>query len=246
MKKVQTLAEWGLLPSKLAKCKIPICTSCMFGKAIRKPWRTKPTKAYKPTTPAAPGQWDSSPNYEESLQRFGQGGNSICRPILGTELHTPTKEHRSYRDGRSQSRLRSILLTTRHPNRPLPFGQRNLCRHVIHEGRRSIRPSHIILWRERTLAEWSSRATHTHTTRNCSHHANTRKSSMADRNHQQFMAICLMHGKRYAQYHSRYERPTIPIRGLHWKPSPAQSTPLATFWMPRIRIRQKTCRRPAN
>jgi hypothetical protein len=56
MRKVQTMAEWGLLPRQLAKCKIPVCTSCMFGKAIRKPWRTKPTQAIKPQTATAPGK----------------------------------------------------------------------------------------------------------------------------------------------------------------------------------------------
>ena len=56
MRKVQTMAKWGLLPRRLEKCPIPVCTSCMFGKAIRQPWRTKPTKAHKPHTATAPGQ----------------------------------------------------------------------------------------------------------------------------------------------------------------------------------------------
>ena len=56
MRKVQTMAKWGLLPRRLEKCSIPVCTSCMFGKAIRQPWRTKPTKANKPHTPTTPGQ----------------------------------------------------------------------------------------------------------------------------------------------------------------------------------------------
>jgi hypothetical protein len=68
MKKVQTMAEWRLLPRKLVKYKIPICTSCMFSKAIRKPWHTKPTKAYKPTMPTAPGQCVSIDQMESTTQ----------------------------------------------------------------------------------------------------------------------------------------------------------------------------------
>ena len=40
--KMQSMAKRGLLPKKLAKCQILTCTSCLFGKATRRPWRTKP------------------------------------------------------------------------------------------------------------------------------------------------------------------------------------------------------------
>jgi hypothetical protein len=40
--KMQSMAKRGLLPKKLAKCQIPTCTSCLYGKATRRPWRTKP------------------------------------------------------------------------------------------------------------------------------------------------------------------------------------------------------------
>jgi hypothetical protein len=40
--KMQRMAKRGLLPKKLAKCQIPTCTSCLYGKATRRPWRTKP------------------------------------------------------------------------------------------------------------------------------------------------------------------------------------------------------------
>jgi Reverse transcriptase (RNA-dependent DNA polymerase) len=46
----------GMLPARLAKCPIPICTACLYGKATKRPWRTKPsqeelTKAGHPTLP---------------------------------------------------------------------------------------------------------------------------------------------------------------------------------------------------
>jgi GAG-pre-integrase domain len=41
MNKVQRLASVGLLPSKIAQCKVPVCQSCMYGMMTRQPWRTK-------------------------------------------------------------------------------------------------------------------------------------------------------------------------------------------------------------
>jgi hypothetical protein len=35
------MAEAGILPARLASCRIPMCTTCLFGKATKKPWRTK-------------------------------------------------------------------------------------------------------------------------------------------------------------------------------------------------------------
>ena len=39
--KMQSMAKCGLLPKKLAKCQIPTCSSSLYGKATRRPWRTK-------------------------------------------------------------------------------------------------------------------------------------------------------------------------------------------------------------
>jgi hypothetical protein len=40
-KKIKIMAEHGILPKRLATCRVPICTTCMFGKATKTPWRTK-------------------------------------------------------------------------------------------------------------------------------------------------------------------------------------------------------------
>jgi hypothetical protein len=40
--KMQGMARQGLLPKKLAKCQVPTCTSCLYGRATRRPLRTKP------------------------------------------------------------------------------------------------------------------------------------------------------------------------------------------------------------
>ena len=38
------MAQQGLLPKRLATCKVPLCTSCLFGKATRRPWHGKNQK----------------------------------------------------------------------------------------------------------------------------------------------------------------------------------------------------------
>jgi Reverse transcriptase (RNA-dependent DNA polymerase)/GAG-pre-integrase domain len=40
-KKIRIMANQGFLPKYLAECKVPLCTSCLYGKATRRPWRTK-------------------------------------------------------------------------------------------------------------------------------------------------------------------------------------------------------------
>ena len=40
--KIREMAKQGRLPKRLATCKIPLCTSCLYGKATKRPWRGKP------------------------------------------------------------------------------------------------------------------------------------------------------------------------------------------------------------
>lgn len=40
-KKLKLMATLGIIPRRLAKCPVPICSACQFGKASRRPWRTK-------------------------------------------------------------------------------------------------------------------------------------------------------------------------------------------------------------
>ena len=59
MAKMQVMAKQGILPKKWAKGDIPICTICLYGKATRRPWRTKPKKdsqENKLRTATEPGQ----------------------------------------------------------------------------------------------------------------------------------------------------------------------------------------------
>ena len=54
--KLQQMAKRGVLPSRLAKCYIPICSACQYAKATKRKWRPKTSKNYKPFKATAPGQ----------------------------------------------------------------------------------------------------------------------------------------------------------------------------------------------
>ncbi|CAB9526635.1 Retrotransposon protein [Seminavis robusta] len=55
--RIRKLAERGALPAHLIKARAPQCASCMFGKATRRPWRTR-TPPNKIQTPSANGSGD--------------------------------------------------------------------------------------------------------------------------------------------------------------------------------------------
>jgi GAG-pre-integrase domain len=41
MTRCQKLGALGVLPTRIAKSKIPLCPACVFGKMTRKPWKHK-------------------------------------------------------------------------------------------------------------------------------------------------------------------------------------------------------------
>jgi hypothetical protein len=58
-KKIKEMSKQGILPSYLQNCNVPICTSCVYGKMTRKPWRTKSSNnntAATSTTKMKPGE----------------------------------------------------------------------------------------------------------------------------------------------------------------------------------------------
>jgi GAG-pre-integrase domain len=56
MARLQRLASEGVLPTRLAKCAIPICPSCLFGKMTRRPWRVKSDHSTLSATVKLPGE----------------------------------------------------------------------------------------------------------------------------------------------------------------------------------------------
>jgi hypothetical protein len=40
--RIQKMAELGMIPKRLAKCPVPTCSACLYAKAIRRTWRSRP------------------------------------------------------------------------------------------------------------------------------------------------------------------------------------------------------------
>jgi hypothetical protein len=51
------MARRGILQRRLASCPIPVCTACLYGKATRRPWRSRSSDNQQNTsTPTRPGE----------------------------------------------------------------------------------------------------------------------------------------------------------------------------------------------
>jgi GAG-pre-integrase domain len=68
MRRIQIMAERGQLPKQLAKCRVPMCQACIYGKLMRKRWRSKGVlNAEKLRTITAPGQCVSVDQLESTI-----------------------------------------------------------------------------------------------------------------------------------------------------------------------------------
>jgi GAG-pre-integrase domain len=67
MNKVQRLASQGMLPSNIAKCKIPLCQSCIYGTMTKSAWRTKERPSTIATNIVLPGQHISVDQMESPI-----------------------------------------------------------------------------------------------------------------------------------------------------------------------------------
>jgi hypothetical protein len=70
--RIQRITKLGILPSRLAKCRMPICQSCMFGKLTRRAWRSKVQRSTdnKILEAQAPGVCVSVDQLESPLPGF--------------------------------------------------------------------------------------------------------------------------------------------------------------------------------
>ncbi len=100
MAKMQVIAKHRILPQRWAKCDIPICTSCLYSKATRRPWRTKPKKdsqESKLRTTTEPGQCVSVDQLESrtpgliaqskgwlTKKRYQTATSNLCGPLQFT------------------------------------------------------------------------------------------------------------------------------------------------------------------
>ena len=54
--KMRTMAKQGVIPSRFAKCDIPVCAACTYAKIVKRPWRGKSTSGFQKSKVSRPGQ----------------------------------------------------------------------------------------------------------------------------------------------------------------------------------------------
>jgi hypothetical protein len=55
--KLRRMAMQGQIPRRLTRCRVPVCAACMYGKATKRPWRSKkPNNREESFKPTKPGQ----------------------------------------------------------------------------------------------------------------------------------------------------------------------------------------------
>ena len=54
--KLQEMARQGILPRRLAQCKITSCSACLYGKATKRAWRSKQEKQRQSNNTLKPGE----------------------------------------------------------------------------------------------------------------------------------------------------------------------------------------------
>lgn len=87
MSKIQRMAASGMLPKNIAKCRQPLCQSCMYGMMVKKAWRSKQfPNSIAPLT-SRPGQHVSVDQMESLVPGLiGQlkGKPTIARYLFAT------------------------------------------------------------------------------------------------------------------------------------------------------------------
>lgn len=135
---IRGMSQHDMLPKRLLSIEPPICTSCMYSKATRRPWRGKPTTNAKHTIKKAmqPGQCNrptgvehpraSSPNERRTNNQKVHDGHNICGASDPLRVRSLTENQRRSRNRGGQGSLRGLRQINRRGSQTLPRRQRDL------------------------------------------------------------------------------------------------------------------------
>jgi hypothetical protein len=97
--KIRALAKRGDLPKRLLNCRIPRCLACLYGKATRRPWRTKaPVNSMKTPPVNAPGAVVAIDHLISSVPLTTSVDSPLSTTSCQLELSTPLRQRRLLRD----------------------------------------------------------------------------------------------------------------------------------------------------
>jgi len=76
---IQLMAKNGHLPRRLATCRVPKCAGCLYGKATKRPWRTKPSS----DTPLARIKIATAPGQSVSVDQMASPSPGLIAQLKG-------------------------------------------------------------------------------------------------------------------------------------------------------------------
>ena len=250
--KMRVMAKIGILPKRLASCEIPMCTSCLYGKATRRPWRGKIRKSqtFKKQHLTKPGQCVSVDQLESTTP-------GLIAQMKGIPTKLRYKGATVFVDqysGLSYVYLQKTLDGDETVSAKAAFERyaRSHGVHVLHyhadNGRFADNK-----WRkacadndqeltfcgvnahfQNGIAERS----HPRVTRASKDNVNTCQQTMADNSQCLPLAICNTNGKRLVQCDTRFEKETYPDRSILWNQGDYEPKSLVSLRMSSICIGQ--------
>jgi hypothetical protein len=129
MRKMQEMAKQGMIPRRLATCRIPTCSACLYSKANKRPWRGKESKQGDgKEMPKRPGQSGISRPARISysgVDRPDDGFsnneevhiyNCLRGPIHPIRICPPAEDSNRRGNGRREEGIRGHRKTQRNPH----------------------------------------------------------------------------------------------------------------------------------
>jgi Reverse transcriptase (RNA-dependent DNA polymerase) len=105
MHRLQYMASKGLLPRKIAKCRVPLCQSCIYGMMARKAWRAKGEVSNILRNITKPGQ-------HVSVDQLESPTPGLIGQIKGTPTHARYRVATIFVDGYSRASYVFLQQTT--------------------------------------------------------------------------------------------------------------------------------------
>jgi GAG-pre-integrase domain len=105
MHRLQAMASRGLLPRKIAKCRVPLCQSCIYGMMTRKAWRAKGEVSNILRNVDKPGQ-------HVSVDQLESPTPGLIGQIKGTPTHARYRVATIFVDGYSRASYVFLQQTT--------------------------------------------------------------------------------------------------------------------------------------
>jgi hypothetical protein len=207
------MARRGILPRRLASCPIPVCTACMYGKATRRPWKSRSSDNQQDTSPPSrPGECVSvdqlsspTPGLIAQMTGYRTKQRYTTATVYvdqATGLGYVHLQNLSRGNGGEQESLRSLRKVTWRLHPTIPRRQWYFQGKLVVGNLQGIASNHHVCWSRGTPPKRGGREKDQRTSRHGQDHVDPCSKAMAQSDHRQFVALCHQNGKRLNQHDS--------------------------------------------